>query len=98
MQTDEPIYNASLFYRWLDDDNLALLLIFEAQQTRKRFTQNVDDTGLSCNLIGVCFNFKVFPTWYCSYFCISKAQRHLFSSKNIYINISLLIFCYEYET
>ena len=79
MQTDEPIYNASLFYRWLDDDNLVLLLIFEAQQTRKRFTQNVDDTGLSCNLIGVCFNFKVFPAWYCSYFCISKAERHFFS-------------------
>ena len=83
MQSNEPIYNASLFYRWLDDDNLDLLLIFDAQQTRKRLTQNDDDTGSRCNLIGVCFNFKVFPTWYCSYFCISKAGTHFFFSKNI---------------
>ena len=87
MQTDEPIYNAPLFYRWLDDDNLDLLLIFEAHQTRKRFTQNDDDKGLSCNLIGVCFNFKVFPAWYCSYFCISKAERHLFMNYNIIHNM-----------
>ena len=67
-----------------------MLLIFEAQQTRKRFTQNVDDTGLSCNLIGVCFNFKVFPAWYCSYFCISKARRNFFCSKNINILIHMI--------
>ena len=49
-----------------------------------------DDTGLSCNLIGVCFNFKVFPAWYCSYFCISKAGRNFFCSKNINILIHMI--------
>ena len=77
-----------LFY--IVDDNLDLLLIFEAHQTRKRFTQNDDDTGLSCNLIAVCFNFKVFPASYCSYFCISKAEKHFFFFKNMNILIYMI--------
>ena len=82
MQTDERTYNAPLY---IVDDYLDLLLIFEAQQTRTRFTQNDDDAGLSCNLIGVCFNFKVFLLDIVPIFASVRLKDISFSSKNLFL-------------